>query len=152
MKDYFFTLIITSVAGAVCAMLTNGGFGKYMKYIAALICAVLILAPLRTADISKAAEELTDEMSSALPDTAQDLYRLSGELAEERAEEYISEILFSEFGIKPLYSSIDIDWAAEEPIIESIQTAIPAESMDRAEEIRDFLKSALGGEVEIIEG
>lgn len=151
MKGYFLTLIITSVVGSVCAMLASGGFEKYIKYIAALICALMILSPLKSA--SGDIDGLINE--SIIPKTENyenGLYSLSIEITEQKTEEYISETVFSEFGIKPLYSIININWEAEEPTVESIKTVLSPTDYPRADDVGDFLKEILGGEVEIIEG
>lgn len=151
MKGYFYTLIITSVVGSVCAMLSSGGFEKYIKYIAALICALVILSPLT--DIELDTEKLTSEI--ILPENGEyenGLLSISAEMTEQKTEDYISETVFSEFGIKPLYSIINIDWDADEPTVQSIKTALSSEDIRHSEDVGKYLRELLGGEVEIIEG
>ncbi len=151
MKGYFYILILTSVVGSVCAMLASGGFEKYIKYIAALICALMILAPLK--GLSGGIDtDLTEEFISESETYENGLYSMSAEMTEQMTEGYISETVFSEFGIKPLYSIININWDADEPTVESIKTALSKEDIRIADEVGKYLKELLGGEVEIIEG
>ncbi len=151
MNGYFYTLLTASVCGVLCTMLAKGGFEKYIKYISALICAVIIITPLASIDISP----LTDavgEISDNLPSQPTDLYTLSGKMTEERAEEYISEAVFNKFGIKPIYSDIKIDWEPETAIVQKITVALASDDIGIAEEASGYLFGLLGGEVEIIEG
>ncbi len=151
MKGYFYTLIITSVVGSVCAMLANGGFEKYIKYIAALICALMILSPLKNPDVD--IESIINEDILPESETYENgLLSMSAEMTEQKTEEYISETVFSEFGIKPLYSIINIDWDADEPTVQSIKTALSSEDIRHSEDVGKYLRELLGGEVEIIEG
>ncbi len=150
MSGYFYMLILTSVCGSVCAMLASGGFEKYIKYIVALICTILILVPFRDFDLKEIGNTFSD--ISGESHTSEGLYPLATEITENRAEEYISQIVFSEFGITPLYTHIKIDWEQHEPIIESISIAVGSGDISRSEEIKKYLKDILGGEVEIVEG
>lgn len=151
MKSYFYTLIITSAVGSVCAMLTSGGFEKYIKYIASLICAIMILAPLKSIALPTDMD-LTEDILSEPSIGENELYKVAAEMTEHKTEAYISDTVFSEFGIKPLYSIINIDWDADEPTVESIKTALSKDDMLYADEVSKYLKGILGGEVEIIEG
>lgn len=151
MKGYFYTLIITSAVGSVCAMLASGGFEKYIKYIASLICAIMILSPLKSIGLPTDMN-LTEDILRESSCEENGLYRAAAEMTEHKTEEYISDTVFSEFGIKPLYSIINIDWDADEPTVESIKTALAKSDFHRADEVSKYLKGILGGEVEIIEG
>jgi len=150
MSGYFYMLIITSVCGSVCTLLASGGFEKYIKYIVALICTVLMLSPFRDMEITEIEDSFSD--ISASFEQSEGLYPLAAEMTEARTEEYISQIVFSEFGIYPLYTNIKIDWEQPEPIIENIIIAVGSEDMSFSEDIKKYLKDILGGEVEIIEG
>lgn len=152
MSSYFYTLIITSVCGAICAMLAWGGFEKYIKYIASLVCICLIIAPFRDIDLSQAKDLITEEVSSVTPELPNGLYPLAAEITEQRAEEYISEIVFTKFGIKTVSADIKIDWESEEAIIESITVTLSKKDMKYSAEASAYLETVLGGEVTIIEG
>ncbi len=150
MSGYFYMLIITSVCGSVCTLLASGGFEKYIKYIVALICTVLMLSPFRDMELTEIEDSFSDISDSF--DQSEGLYPLAAEMTEARTEEYISQMVFSEFGIYPLYTNIKIDWEQPEPIIENIIIAVGSENMSFSEDIKKYLKDILGGEVEIIEG
>ncbi len=152
MKEYFYTLLITSVCGAICTMLAWGGFEKYIRYVASLICVALIITPFRNIDVSNIADSVTQEMSNELSEKTSDLYLLASDMTEERAEEYISQIVFGRFGINTVYSDIKIDWDKEEPTIESICVALKQEDMNKANSAQDYLVGVLGGEVTVVEG
>lgn len=151
MKGYFLTVLIASVCGATCVLLSWGGFERYIKYVASVVCLVLLISPLREIDVSEldiAAREY--ELSADISDD-DILYRLSGELTEKNAEEYISELVFSQFGIKTVSTDIKIDWDSQTPTVESIEVSLSAEDADKCEAARVYLSGLLGGEVRVIE-
>ena len=65
MSGYFYVLLIASVCGAVCTVMVWGGFERYVKYIASLICVALIISPFRDFNIG---QEI-DVYESLLPKT-----------------------------------------------------------------------------------
>lgn len=152
MKGYFLTVLVASVCGAVCTVLASGGFEKYIKYTASLICVVLIISPFRDIDISKIESSVTDEISLSISENTSGLYLLAADMTETRAEEYVSQIVLSEFGINTVYTDIKIDWDEEEPIIENICVALSREDMDKGDLAREYLMRVLGGEVTVVEG
>ncbi len=151
MSGYFQTLLVASVCGAVCMMLAWGGFEKYIKYIASLVCVVLIISPFRNFDLSSV--DLTDiEESSGTPDSSlPDLYARAEQMTEQRSEKYISDLVFSKFGIKAVYTDIKIEWSENEAVIVGIEIAVKSDDMPQAEAIKDYLFSVLGGEVTVVE-
>jgi len=152
MREYFYTIIITSVLGSLCSFLGEGGFEKYTKYIGALIAAAVIILPIGSIDISSVTEEIKKSAEEISVPESQNLNNLSQKMTEERAEEYICQIVFSQLGITPLFCRINIDWNKKEPIIENITVGLLEEDMDSAEEVENYLYRALGGEVKVIEG
>ena len=46
MRDYFLTLLITSLIGGIICALSDTKFEKPIKYLVSLICIVLILSPI----------------------------------------------------------------------------------------------------------
>lgn len=151
MNGYFYTLLVASVCGAVCVLLAWGGFEKYIKYIASLICVVLIIAPLREIDIS-AFDVGELEISSSESDSAEaELYTVAEQMTKQRAEKYICDIVFSEFGINAVSADIKIEWGKTEAVINGIELVLISDDMNKAEDIRQYLFSALGGEVSIVE-
>lgn len=151
-KGYLLTIIIASVCGAVCVMLAWGGFEKYMKYIASLICIALIITPFRDIDVSQIGDELVDEIDKNVIYQDADLDELASDMAERHAEEYISQIVFAEFGINTVYTDIKIDWDNDSPIITSICVALEQKDMDKQASAKDYLMRVLGGEVTVVEG
>ena len=151
MNGYFYTLLVASVCGAVCVLLAWGGFEKYIKYIASLICVVLIIAPLREIDMS-AFDVGELEISSPESDSAEaELYTVTEQMTKQRAEKYICDIVFSEFGINAVSADIKIEWGKTEAVINGIELVLISDDMNKAEDIRQYLFSALGGEVSIVE-
>lgn len=149
MNGYFHTLLVASVCGAMCVSLACGGFEKYIKYICSLICICLIILPFREIDPQKI--KGFGEISFSEPEPESGLYGISSQLAEERAEGYINEIVFSQFGIKPESSDIKIDWTQTEPVIENITVFLSHDDMKKAEETEKYLCGVLGGKVNVIE-
>ena len=150
MSSYFLTLLTASVCGAVCTLLAWGGFEKYIKYIASLVCILLLISPLKSIDIQSFAETegLTD---SGIQSNAPDLYALSSEMAEKSTEKYITQIVFGKFGINAVYADIRIDWNEKEPTVEAITVALKSDDMHLAEGARQYLESTLGSGVTVIE-
>ena len=151
MNGFFYTLLVTSVCGAICVSLSVGGFEKYMKYIASLVCVCVIVSAVRSVDFSKYFD-WNNAFSESFPETSEGLYPLATEIAEERTERYISEIVFSKFGINTVGCDIKIDWEQDEPVIESIHVFLTTENLKKKDDVADYLAETLGGEVEIVEG
>ncbi|MBO5869667.1 MAG: hypothetical protein J6Q89_02850, partial [Clostridia bacterium] len=80
-----------------------------------------------------------------------ELHLLASDMAENRAEDYISQIVFQRFGINTVSTDIKIDWEKEEPVIESICVTLRQEDMNRAETAKEYLIGVLGGEVTVVE-
>ena len=91
------------------------------------------------------------DISAVLPGAELSDTGTPGELAvyENRASEYISETVYSEYGIKPLGVNIKIEWVGESPTVTHISLALP-EGSGKADAIREYLAAEYGGEVEII--
>ncbi|MBQ4317377.1 MAG: hypothetical protein IJC20_03920 [Clostridia bacterium] len=151
MKGYFYTLLVTSVCGAVFAVLAWGGFEKYIRYIASLICVTLIILPFRDIDVSEIKQVAEDGIRSEISQNSSELHLLASDMAENRAEDYISQIVFQRFGINTVSTDIKIDWEKEEPVIESICVTLRQEDMNKAETAKEYLIGVLGGEVTVVE-
>ena len=52
MKGYFIALLAASICSAICVSLAGEGYEKYIKYVCALVCAVMLVSPLCGLDIS----------------------------------------------------------------------------------------------------
>lgn len=139
MKGYFIALLAASVCSAICVSLAGEGYEKYIKYICALVCAVMLISPLRGIDIS-----------GILFDPAEISYAESDLAAyEKQAADHISQSVYKEYGIKPLSVNIKIEWVGESPTVTRISLALPA-GTENAAAVREYLAAEYGGEVEII--
>lgn len=148
MSGYFYTLLVTSVCGALCVVLSYGGFEKYMKYIASLVCVAVIILPMKNIEIN-----IDNTMDIPQYDTSEQspLFKTTSELTEERAESYISEIVFQKFGIKPIESNINIDWMENEAVITSVSVSFLKTDREKSHLAREYLCEVLGGDVELVE-
>jgi hypothetical protein len=151
MSGYFYTLLVASVCGAVCMMLAWGGFEKYIKYIASLICVALLISPLREIDISSVVSDSLDYSQAESDSSMTDLYAISEQMTERTAEKYIRDIVFSEFGINAVSADIKIEWGKTEAVINGIDLVLSNDDMRQADAIEKYLFSVLGGEVSVIE-
>lgn len=151
MSGYFYTLLIASICGAVCMMLAWGGFEKYIKYIASLICVALLISPLRRIDISGALDGTLDSSYTENDSLVLDLDRVSEQMTEQKAEKYITDLVFLEFGINAVSADIKIEWGKTEAVINGIDLVLSNDDMSQADAIEKYLFSVLGGEVSVIE-
>ncbi len=141
-------LIFLSVASSLCSLLASG-YEKYIKYISALLCLGIIIAPIAEADLTEAlsGEAFGGEVTSLPENSALP----AEELARESAEKYIEEIVFAKFGIKDTRARIVIDWSQTDAVITEITLAVPKASEGQFGEIKAYLAQALGGEVNVVE-
>lgn len=150
MSSYFTALLAASICGAVCTLLADG-FEKYLKYVASLICIVIIVSPL--VSIKPSSYLPNCDTDTLIPSTdAPDLYALSCKSAEESAEKYLSDTLFSEFGIKAVSADIVIDWDTESPTAREIIIALGGEDTAHAGDVCRYFENLLGIGVRVIEG
>ncbi len=150
MNGYFYILLVTSVCGGICSLMAWGGFEKYIKYIASLICVLAMLMPFRSISLSEIdADKYIPQSEDSQPNL---LNKTAEDITEKNANKYISEIVFNKFGINPASVIIKIDWDREDPVIQNITVILNSADMQRAENIKSYLVSALGGEVNLIEG
>ncbi|HBR31324.1 MAG: stage III sporulation protein AF [Eubacteriales bacterium] len=144
MKDYFVTLLTASLLGGIIAALVSGSsFEKYIKYIAGLVCVVIIIAPLKS--FITAPFKLPDEYADAsVPDvsvTGAD--EVIGELTVSELDSYIKDILFREFGIKVPLTDIKIDWADDCMIINEITVFIESKDGGHKDDVEKYLEDII---------
>ncbi len=151
MKEYFFCILASSVIGSVCSILGGGGFEKYIKYIASLVCLLIILIPFRETDINEIINNDSIQWESQNENKQADLDNLSQAMTEKKLKEYINEIVFIKFGIKPSDINININWTEDEGIIQEISVKLSKNNMKHSDDIKAHLEKNLGGEVEIVE-
>lgn len=148
LQGYFSMVLTASVLGALCVGFVGKPFEKYVKYLASLICILLILSPLRKIDIASLLRNDADQTVSLLPD-AKPLKELAGAQAEEEICAQIASSLSGATGIFPRQVRIDIDWTEEEPLIRSVQFLLSEEDIERSEEAKAWAETAFGVPVTI---
>lgn len=154
MKDYFLTLLIASVLGGILAVLSSGsGFERYIKYIASLVCVVIILSPLKRFISApfQLPEPAFAHAESALPEKKAD--ELLASVTKAELDAYIKDILFKEFGIKIPLTDIKIDWTDDSFVITSLVVYLDEDNKNRQNEVQDFLAGQIDKSVlvEILE-
>lgn len=148
MKGYFYLLLITSVCGSICTILSLNGFEKYIKYVVSLICVLVVVSPIRQIDFNQISQSV-EEMQPSVENIDTQLNINSQTLTEKMAVEYISQTVFSKFGIKPISVNIKINWTEKEGVIENIIIEIPKENGDMVSEIEEYLFTLFLGEVKV---
>ncbi len=102
MRNFFMLLLVTGVVGSFASILSDGSsVGKYVKYISALICVLVIVSPL-SANVPKIEFE---QPQISMNDTSTPLYDGAIEITENQIKNKIIE----KFGIIPKDVSIKID-------------------------------------------
>ena len=143
LQNYFSMLLTASVLGALCAAFAGSNFEKYLRYLAALICILLVLAPFRSFD---ATELLRTDLSGeelSLPE-GKTLEELAGAYAESEICAWISQSLSAQTGITAADVCIEIDWTESQPVIRAVRLLLPPEEAGRAEEAAAWVTSAYG--------
>lgn len=150
MKAYFLTLLIASVLGGILAVLSSGsGFEKYIKYIASLVCVVIIISPLKSfisAPFTMPEPDLKTVVSQKNENKA-DMVLAS--ITKKELESYIKDILFQEFGIKIPLTDIKIDWADDCFVITQVVVYLNAGDKNRQNEVREFLADKIDKSVSV---
>ena len=80
MRHYLTVLFCGSLLGAVCAAAAGGALEKYVLYLAALLCILLIVSPFRELELSFS---LPEEPSEETLPAGETLSHLAGKEAEE---------------------------------------------------------------------
>lgn len=144
------TLLIASVLGGILAVLSSGSsFEKYIKYIASLVCVVIIISPLKSFisapfQMPKAAMANTE---SSAPENKAD--QVLASVTKTELDAYIKDILFKEFGIKIPLTDIKIDWADDCFVITSLVVYLDEGDRNRQNEVRDFLAEQIDKSVSV---
>ena len=145
MRDYFFALLAASVFGSLCAAFAGSRFEKQMRFVAALCLLAAAVFPLK--QIVPAVKDFAASAGEySAPEVSR--YAISETEAESAAKEYVSGLLYGEFGIKPLDVSIDIVWEGDTPQVGYVRVLLPAGADTAA--ANEFLQSRIGGETEVV--
>lgn len=149
MKSFFISLITASVVGALSTSLVCKNYEKYVKYIAALICTVIVISPISEVFSQIKALLSTEETAYTEPEPKN--YSASNELiakkTEETAEAYVSQLVFSDLGISTAAIDIEIESKDGEFIIKTV-TAKTTDKKDR-EILEPYLENLFGEEPQI---
>jgi hypothetical protein len=131
MKEYFMILLVAGITGSVASVLSDGSsLGKYVKYISALVCVLIVISPLKSilqsisVPLSKPQE--VDFSSEQLYESAINL-----------TEEQISLKIKEKFGIIPKGICIEID--RDEKI--ALSVTLNDEDLHMKDEIDKFIDS-----------
>lgn len=143
LQGYFSMLLTASVLGALCAAFVGSAFEKYLRYLAALICVLLVLAPFRSFDSSELFPGDLPDGEASLPE-GKTLAELAGEQAENEICAYISQSLSAETGITAADVRIEIDWTESQPVIREVHLILPPEEAHRAEEAAAWVEKTYG--------
>lgn len=144
MKDYFLTLLIASVLGGVIAVLVSGNsFEKYIKYIAGLVCVVIIISPLKSfiSGPFKLPDEYNNAVSTEASATGAD--EVIASVTVLKLDAYIKDILFSKFGIKAHSTDIKIDWVDNCLIINEVTVFLNESDSSRLTEVQKYLDETI---------
>lgn len=143
MKHYLTVLFCGSLLGAVCTAVAGERLEKYVRYLAALLCILLIVSPFREFDLSFPGEDL---QSPALPEVSAPA-TLDG-LAEQQAESELCRILSLQLsqgtGITPTELRIDMDWTLEEPVVLALHLILAPKDGEKAGEVSAWAEAAYG--------
>lgn len=150
LQNYVSTVFAASILGAVCATAAGGAFEKYIRYLASLVCILLIVHPFR--DLSFESLQTPDTEASAPAVSGETLESLASSLAEEEISRVIASALSAETGITGAAVCIDIDWTAEEPLIHEVMLILPPEEAERAEEAAAWVEKTYGVPGRIVDG
>ena len=123
LQGYFSMLLTASVLGALCAAFAGSAFERYLRYLASLICILLVLAPFRSFDATALFQTDVETPAVSLPDGLS-LQERAGAQAENEICAWISQSRSAQTGITPAEVRIDIDWTADEPVIRAVAVQI----------------------------
>jgi hypothetical protein len=149
MRQYLTVLFCGSLLGAVCAAAAGGALEKYVRYLAALLCILLIVSPFRELELSFSLPEEPSEGS--LPE-GESLSRLAGKEAEDEICRILAAQLSAGTGITPAEVGIDMDWTHEEGVISAVRLVLHPEDLPRAEEISAWAEASYGVPCYVTEG
>ena len=144
MKDYFLTLLTASVLGGVLAVLAGGSsYEKYIKYIASLVCVVIIMSPLKSFVSApfKLPEEYTASGVSEVSVTGADEVIAAVTVSE--LDTYIKDILFIEFGINVPLTDIKIEWTEKHLIINEITVFLNNNDRSYLTDVKKYLSDTI---------
>ena len=151
MRDYFFTILITSLIGGLVCSFSDTKFEKPIKYVVSLICIVLILSPVSSVFSGEA------ELEVSLPEVSIDDSLASDWIlteTENMLKKTISEAVFSKFGFFP--EKIELEITTRDgvngmvTVVENVRVFVPVEKKELINDIRQFLDALLYSNSEVL--
>ena len=130
-------------------LLSGSRMEKYVKYAVSVVCLCLAVLPLRSL-LAYFPEERVSEIPGFDASAAESAGNYALARAEEDCKNRISSLVYGEFGIKPLTVDIKIDWDGEGAVIESIKVVL--DDAGTVPRVKEYLESALGGEICVVAG
>ena len=131
MKNYFMILLTAGILGSVTSALSDGSsLGKYVKYISALVCTILVISPLSS--VLKKVSVSVERPSEAVI-SEDSLTNAAISITEKQLTEKISE----KFGITPTGIRIEIDRDGKI----SLSLSLTEEDEEHRERIEEYLDS-----------
>ena len=117
MRDFFLTLCAASVTGGIASLISKSNvYERYVRFIAALACVLIILAPFTSLKKVDAAQ-VESEIALAVSEAEAQAESAVTETAVESAEKYISECVFTKFGINVIEVSILLDESGRSGVV-----------------------------------
>ena len=154
MRDYFMSLIIAAIIGTVLSSLDGEAFEKYMKYIVALVCIMILLLPLKAVvNLTLNIEEYTN--TESIPSVSGSEGYIV-QRSKQRIESAVAEAVQRQFGVQTnrVQANIRINDVSEngykkDIVVDSIDVWIKKSEEMRLIEIKSYLSSMLGVEINI---
>lgn len=151
MRDYFLTILITSLIGGIVCSVSDSKFEKPIKYLVSLICIVLILSPVSQVFTRGS------ELEVSLPDVSiDDGYAAEWIMTETEnmLKKTISEAVFSKFGFFPKLITLNLTTRegidGEVTVVENVKVHITGEYEAIMGEISRYLDALLYTETEVV--
>ena len=147
MKDYFLTLLIAAVAGALVSIAAGGRYEKQMRYLISLICVLAVLMPLGGA-VSGFLKSDIEPMETSDVSGSDHKWILDRSVAE--VEATIAEAAKYKFGIT--VRDVELVILQEEGVITvtgMIITLLPTQA-ELADEISDYFRQLLAVDTEVV--
>lgn len=147
MRDYFLTLLIAAVAGALVSIAAGGRYEKQMRYLISLICVLTVLMPLGGA-VSGFLKSDIEPMETSNVSGSDHKWILDRSVAE--VEATIAEAAKYKFGIT--VRDVELVILQEEGVITvtgMIITLLPTQA-ELADEISDYFRQLLAVDTEVV--
>ncbi len=143
MREFFTSLALACVVGAVCVSLAGKTYERHIRYVVALLFTVLTVLPLLSFVAGRPWESI--ELEAAEEQSVEVVDLLAEQLSED-AERAVAEYIFSESGIKVASVGIQIEGKEGEYLVKKISVKLRS-AADR-ESVESCLDKLTEGKVE----